>query len=625
MSTSRFRFRPPAILLASALVLTSLSPALATEAQPNGADALPEAPVGAPSIHAEMLDEHAGETFTFSAGGTPAPLAEPEPGGGTMSLDGETGGIASLPNGLSHEVFGYLPWWSLGADLGRLRYDLVSTIAYFGVAANGNGTLVKSGSEWSGWKSSAMTNVISQAHQRGVRVVLTVTMMAWNGNYTAMETLLNSTSNRAALVSEIASTLKARNADGVNVDFEPVPSSLRSQFTTFVRELKAGLVAQGAGSYLTVATMAGAATWSTGYDVVGLTASGAADALMVMAYDFSWTGSARAGGVAPWSNPHIFDASQAMTDHLKLVPGNKLIWGVPYYGRAWTTESSSIYARTCKSTSICPGAQNGALNRSWAPRYIDALEAIGQHGRLWDGTGEVPWYRYHSSTYNTWVQGYYDDAASLKAKYGRVKANGLRGVGIWHLLMDGARTELWDTLYTQFGPLPFTDISDSKFVKDIVWIAETGLTSGCSQTRYCPRGEVTRAQMATFLTRLLDLPPASKDYFTDDTGNTHESAINRIAEAGITVGCGGTRYCPDRVVTRAQMATFLTRALQLPPTSKDWYRDDDGNIHETGINRLAESGITRGCSTDRYCPNDAVLREQMAAFLRRSAAYLQQQ
>jgi len=620
------RVRPPAIVLASVLVLTSVTPALATDPSPDAVEPVAEVPVGAPSIHAEMLDQHAGEGFAFTTGGAPKPLAEPESGGGTMSLESGTGGIAALPNGLSHEVFGYLPYWSLGSsDLGRLRYDLVTTIAYFGVAARSDGTLVKSGSEWSGWTSSAMTNVISQAHQRGVRVVLTVTMMAWNGDYSAMQTLLGSSANRARLVNEIAATLKARNADGVNVDFEPVPTSLRTNFTTFVRELKAGLVAQGAGSYVTVATMAGAATWSTGYDVVGLSASGAADALMVMAYDFNYGASARAGGVAPWASPHVFDARQAMTDHLKLVPGSKLIWGVPYYGRAWTTESSSLYARTCKSTSICPTAKNGALNRSWAPRYIDALEAIAQHGRQWDGTGEVPWYRYASSTYGTWVQGYYDDATSLKAKYGHVKSNGLRGIGIWHLLMDGSRTELWDTLYTQFGPLPFTDISDSKFVKDIVWLAETKLTSGCTETRYCPRGNVTRAQMATFLTRLLNLPPASKDYFTDDSGNKHEGNINRLAEAGITVGCGGTRFCPDTVVSRAQMATFLTRALNLPPATKDHFTDDNGNTHETGINRLAESGITRGCDTNRYCPNGAVLREQMAAFLRRSVAYLQQQ
>jgi len=73
--------------------------------------------------------------------------------------------------------------------------------------------------------------------------------------------------------------------------------------------------------------------------------------------------------------------------------------------------------------------------------------------------------------------------------------------------------------------------------------------------------------MATFLSRFLarafDLPAASRDYFTDDNSNKHESAINRLRKAGITFGCGGvaTTFCPDGSVTRGQMAAFLHRAL----------------------------------------------------------------
>jgi spore germination protein YaaH len=620
--------RRTAGLLALAWVFAVSMPVAAADPTPSPELVpAPEPPIGAPTVHAEMLAEHAADPITFDAGPVPQALVETTPdGGGTMSLSGGTGGIAALPNGLSNEVFGYLPYWMLGAtDLANLRYDLVSTIAYFGVAARSNGTLAKSTSgvtttEWAGWTSSAMSNVISKAHQRGVRVVLTVTMMAWNGDYSAMENLLTSSTRRARLVGEIASALKARNADGVNVDFEPVPSSLRSPFTRFVRELKAGLLAQGAGSYVTVASMAGAATWSTGYDLAGLTASGGADALMVMAYDFNWSGSARAGGVAPYVSPYIFDAKTALAHHLQVVPASKLIWGAPYYGRAWTTQSSTLNSLTCRSSSICPTAKSGsgAIGRSWAPRYVDALDEIAVHGRRWDDTGRVPWYRYQSSKYGTWVQGYYDDHASLKAKYTMVKSNGLRGVGIWHLLMDGTRSELWDTLYTQFGPLPFTDIAGSEFVHDIVWLAGEGITNGCGKTTFCPRDAVTRAQMASFLVRAFDLPRASKDYFGDDDGTTHENNINRLAEADITTGCGGGRFCPDEPVTRAQMASFLARALKLPTASHDWFRDDSGLVHEDNINRLADSGITEGCATNLFCPSVAVKRQHMAAFLHRA-------
>jgi hypothetical protein len=165
---------------------------------------------------------------------------------------------------------------------------------------------------------------------------------------------------------------------------------------------------------------------------------------------------------------------------------------------------------------------------------------------------------------------------------------------------------------------PYDDIVTSKFRDDIVWIHDRKLTTGCDSYRYCPDRVVTRGQMATFLARALKLPTATRDYFTDDTGSVHEPAINAIAQAGITVGCGGTRFCPSSAVTRAQMATFLTRAFGLPPTSVDYYWDDNGSKHEARINALAASGITRGCATGRFCPNNGVTRGQMAALLRRA-------
>ncbi|HSK94923.1 MAG TPA: S8 family serine peptidase [Candidatus Angelobacter sp.] len=165
---------------------------------------------------------------------------------------------------------------------------------------------------------------------------------------------------------------------------------------------------------------------------------------------------------------------------------------------------------------------------------------------------------------------------------------------------------------------PFSDIDGSKFYEDILWIYGQGITVGCSETRYCPKGLVTRAQMATFLTRALGLPPSPRDYFTDDSQSKHQAAINAMAHAGITVGCGGTRFCPNGTVTRAQMASFLARAFSLPNAGRDYFTDDAGNRHEDRINALAASGITHGCTATTYCPNGSVNREQMAAFIRRA-------
>jgi hypothetical protein len=426
-----------------------------------------------------------------------------------------------------------------------------------------------------------------------------------------MSALLNSAGNRDRLAGQIAAAVKARNADGVNLDFEPMPNSLQSQYTAFVREVKAKLLGIGAGSYLTVAATGGAASWDEGYDLVGLTAAGAADAVMARGYDFNWSGSARAGGVAPIDSPYVLDVGDAMAAYRAQLPGSKIIWGVPYYGRAWTTTGAELNGRTCRSTGACAHA-------TWAPRYVDALEAIAAHGRAWDPNGLVPWYAYWSNSYGAWVQGYYDDAQSLTEKYGLVKAHGMRGIGIWHLLMDVSRPELWDALAASFTALPFSDIASSPFIADIAWIAQRGITNGCGGGNYCPADPVTRAQMASFIARALSLPATSTNYFPDDAGTIFEADINRLAAAGITNGCGDGLYCPNQPVTRDQMASFIARALSLAPTSTNYFSDDNGSIHEADINRVAAAGITNGCAVSLYCPTQVITREQMAAFIHRA-------
>jgi hypothetical protein len=165
---------------------------------------------------------------------------------------------------------------------------------------------------------------------------------------------------------------------------------------------------------------------------------------------------------------------------------------------------------------------------------------------------------------------------------------------------------------------PFWDDETSVHQADIASAWESGVTNGCGYGRYCPSGLVTRGQMAAFLVRSLGLPATSKDHFHDDEGHLFEADINALAQAGITAGCSSARFCPDDPVTRAQIASFLRRGLGLPATSKDHFHDDEGHLFEADINALAQAGITAGCSSTRFCPDDPVRRDQMASFLVRS-------
>jgi hypothetical protein len=165
---------------------------------------------------------------------------------------------------------------------------------------------------------------------------------------------------------------------------------------------------------------------------------------------------------------------------------------------------------------------------------------------------------------------------------------------------------------------PFWDDEGSPHEPDIIALAEWGITTGCGPGRFCPWASVTRAQVAAFLDRALSLSGSGHNFFWDDAGHLLESEINALAAAGITNGCGGGKYCPALPVTRAELATFLVRSFGLPPTANDYFWDDNGYLFEPQINALAAAGITAGCAPGRFCPNQVVTREQMASFLARA-------
>ena len=165
----------------------------------------------------------------------------------------------------------------------------------------------------------------------------------------------------------------------------------------------------------------------------------------------------------------------------------------------------------------------------------------------------------------------------------------------------------------------FPDAYGSIHYEAILAIWEANITQGCGGRLYCPLQPVTRGQMASFLARALNLPAPVGDHFADDNGNTHEPNINRLVEAGITLGYADGTYRPGQVVSRAQMGSFLARAMGLEPLSGNRFTDVSGP-HAPNINAIAAAGVTLGCNREgtRFCPGDPVRRDQMASFLARA-------
>ena len=187
----------------------------------------------------------------------------------------------------------------------------------------------------------------------------------------------------------------------------------------------------------------------------------------------------------------------------------------------------------------------------------------------------------------------------------------------------------------EYGGSPFDDVPLGYWAEEFInKIYEAGITSGCSQNppMYCPEDAVTRAQMAVFLERGINGsdhdPPGATGIF-DDCPVSHWAAdwVEQFYNDGITSGCSTNplMYCPDDLVTRAQMAVFLLRSMNgkdYTPPSAEGIFDDVPVTHWASdwIEQLYDEGITGGCSTNPplYCPDDVVNRAQMAVFIVRA-------
>ncbi len=187
------------------------------------------------------------------------------------------------------------------------------------------------------------------------------------------------------------------------------------------------------------------------------------------------------------------------------------------------------------------------------------------------------------------------------------------GLLTWWIPMEDDRTLSAVTL-TEAVDNAFIDITGNVHEQAILWVAGEGIASGFGDGRFGPNDDVTRGQMATFLSRALDLPAGTKT-FTDIAGNTHADAIRSVADAGISEGRVDGTFGPDEPVTRAQMATFLMRALDLAPGEATFPDVDPDDVHADGISAVAAAGITSGFADGTFGPNQSVTRSQMATFL----------
>ena len=190
------------------------------------------------------------------------------------------------------------------------------------------------------------------------------------------------------------------------------------------------------------------------------------------------------------------------------------------------------------------------------------------------------------------------------------------------------------TAVAQAGSGSFSDDDGSVHEPALDELASQGVLAGmeCGEGLICPSQPLKRWEMAVWLVRILDgadPAPVDSSRFEDiDVQLWWAPFVERLFELEVTGGCATepARFCADRDVTRAEMATFLTRAFALQPAAEAGFTDvDPSGPHAADIDALAAAGVTAGCSRDplRYCPAGSVTRAEMATFLARAAGLME--
>ncbi|HKY47491.1 MAG TPA: fibronectin type III domain-containing protein [Acidimicrobiia bacterium] len=171
--------------------------------------------------------------------------------------------------------------------------------------------------------------------------------------------------------------------------------------------------------------------------------------------------------------------------------------------------------------------------------------------------------------------------------------------------------------------LTFVDTGLGEMSDAASWLALQGIALGCKggeAPRFCPDDLATRAEVATFLTRALGLPATAVDAFADDDGHLFEDNLNRAAAARVFLGCADGTVCPNAPITRGELAAVLVRALNLVTNSPKSFADSNDHWARSSVETVGGLGISIGCTADgaTFCPEALGTRGEIAVLLYRA-------
>ncbi|MCR5715827.1 MAG: chitinase [Lachnospiraceae bacterium] len=260
--------------------------------------------------------------------------------------------------------------------------------------------------------SYASSSYVNEAHARGLEVwALCDDFTETVDDYA----LFSSSSIRAHIIEQLVTQALNYGIDGLNIDFEKVSSEAGPHYVEFMRELSVACRQNNIVLSVDLYPPSGGTTWYNRSEQ-GVYC----DYVCVMGYDEHYAGCATAGSVAS-----IGYVEAGIQDTLACdVPASKLINGIPFYTRIWSTAGTSLSSE--------------AVGMDTAASYIanHNLEAV------WDE--ECCQYYAEYMNNDTYVQLWLEDVSSIQAKLDVMQANGIAGVACWKLTLESS--DVWPVI-----------------------------------------------------------------------------------------------------------------------------------------------------------------------------------
>ena len=341
---------------------------------------------------------------------------------------------------IRYTILGFAPYWNR-TKISKEAMDSITDYAYFALLLDSKGKLYTHVNRRE--QEPGYTNYLRLLSEpRTDYPPITLTFMP--ESQAALTSILNNSVYRNQAISTVSSLLQEASASGVNIDFEPLgdtPPSLRDNFTTFVKDLRASLKLsdQNVTPNLSLSVYPSAASRPRIWDLASLDPY--LDSLVVMTYDYTLPGSSSVGPNSPLRGAgSLFehDIVKNIAEITALVDSHKILLGIPFYGYEWDVETSEKYA---------PSESRGS---------VASLERIDQMIKdktlelLWDRSSLTP-YAVKRENGEVVSQIYYENVDSIRLKLELVKQANLGGIAIWALGYEGSNSQsnqIWQTIQT---------------------------------------------------------------------------------------------------------------------------------------------------------------------------------